>query len=87
MFNRLVELEAKYMDLSDKVNDPDIIANQSEWRKLMKEYSDITPIIEKFREYNKTKDAIEEALMMLEDNIDDDFKQLVKEELAEIKKT
>ena len=85
MFNRLVELEAKYMDLSDKVNDPDIIANQSEWRKLMKEYSDITPIIEKFREYNKTKDAIEEALMMLEDNIDDDFKQLVKEELAENK--
>ena len=85
MFNRLVELEAKYMDLSDKVNDPDIIANQSEWRKLMKEYSDITPIIEKFREYNKTKNAIEEALMMLEDNIDDDFKQLVKEELAENK--
>ena len=53
MFDRLAEIEQKYMDLADQVNDPEIIANQSQWRKLMKEYSDMTPIVEAYREYEK----------------------------------
>ena len=59
MFDRLAEIEQKYMDLADQVNDPDIIANQSQWRKLMKEYSDMTPIVEVYREYEKVKASIE----------------------------
>ena len=53
MLERLAEIEIKYTDLSEQVNDPDIIASQSEWRRLMKEYSDLTPIIEKYRQYKK----------------------------------
>ena len=85
MFDRLVEIEIKYGQLADQINDPDIIANQTEWRKLMKEYSDMTPIVEKYREYKTAKESIEESLMMLEDKLDDDFRELVKEELAENK--
>ena len=85
MFDRLAEIEQKYMDLADQVNDPDIIANQSQWRKLMKEYSDMTPIVEAYREYEKVKASIAEELELLEDKLDDDFRELVKEELAENK--
>lgn len=84
MLGRLEELEKRYIELSDKINDPDIISDNELWRKLMKEHSDITPVIEKYREYKQTMEAIEEAKEMLEDNsLDEDFRQLAKEELNE----
>ncbi|KAI4453007.1 hypothetical protein MML48_scaffold00022011 [Holotrichia oblita] len=83
MFERLEELEKKYIELSEKVNDPGIISNQNEWRLLMKEHSGLTPVVEKFREYKKVKDAVEDAKNMLEESLDDDFRQLVKDEYAE----
>lgn len=85
MFDRLAEIVSKYEDLSEQINDPDIIANQTQWRKLMKEYSDMTPIVEKYREYQGAKEGIEESLLLLEDKLEDDFRELVKEELAENK--
>ena len=85
MFDRLAESEQKYMDLADQVNDPDIIAIQGQWRKLMKEYSDMTPIVEAYREYEKVKASSAGELELLEDKLDDDFRELVKEELAENK--
>ncbi len=84
MLDRLEELEKRYIELSDKINDPDIINDNELWRKLMKEHSDITPIIEKYKEYKKTEEAVEEAKEMLDDSgLDEDFRQLVKEELGE----
>ena len=85
MLDRLAEIEIKYGQLADQINDPDVIANQTQWRKLMKEYSDMTPIVEKYREYRGAKESIEESLLMLEEKLDDDFRELVKEELAENK--
>lgn len=82
MFDRLAEIEQKYMDLADQVNDPDIIANQTEWRRLMKEYSELTPIVEKYREYRKTKAAVAEGTELLGEKLEEDFRELVKEELA-----
>lgn len=85
MLDRLQEIESKYENLGESINDPDVIANQDEWRKLMKEYSDMTPIIEKYREYKKLSEEIEDALEMLKDKLDDDFREMVKEELSENK--
>ena len=85
MLDRLAEIEIKYGQLADQINDPDVIANQTQWRKLMKEYSDMTPIVEKYREYRGAKESIEESLLLLEEKLDDDFRELVKEELAENK--
>lgn len=85
MFDRLAEIEQRYMDLTDQVNDPDIIANQAEWRRLMKEYSDLTPIVEKYREYRETKNAIAEGTELLGEKLEEDFRELVKEELSENK--
>jgi len=83
MFKRLDELEEKFVQLSDKINDPAIISDQNLWRNLMKEHSDLTPIIETYREYKKAEEAIAESNEMLNDKIDDDFRQMVKEELKE----
>lgn len=85
MFNRLEEILKKYELLSEKVSDPEVINNQTEWQKMMKEYSDLRPLVEKYKEYKSTKEAIEEANMLLEDNLEEDFRQLVKEELSENK--
>lgn len=85
MLDRLQEIKSKYENLGESINDPDVIANQDEWRKLMKEYSDMTPIIEKYREYKKLSEEIEDALEMLKDKLDDDFREMVKEELSENK--
>lgn len=85
MFDRLKEIVQKHEELAMQVNDPDVISNQEQWRKLMKDYSDMTPIVEKYKEYVFLNDAIKEELEMLNEKLDDDFKELVKEELTENK--
>lgn len=85
MFDRLAEIESKYNDLADQVNDPEMIANQSEWRKRMKEYSDMTPVMEAYQEYKKVKAAVEEGLELLNDKLDEEFRELVKEEFTQNK--
>ena len=85
MFGKMGELVSKFDHIATQISDPEIIADQDRWRKLMKEHSDLTPIIEKYKEYQQTLKEIEDALLMLDDHLDDDFKELVKEELAENK--
>jgi len=83
MFDRLDELEIKYNDLANKVNDPEVISDNNTWRVLMKEHSDLTPIIEAYREYKRLSDQIEEAKQMLNDESDEELRQLAKDELKE----
>ncbi|MCD8214994.1 MAG: peptide chain release factor 1 [Clostridiales bacterium] len=83
MFDRLEDTEKKYEDLTLKIGDPDIIADNGLWRGLMKEHSELEPIVEKYREYKGAKEAIAEAKELLSDKTDEDFRELVKEELAE----
>ena len=85
MLERLADIEKRYIDLSDKINDPEVISNNEEWRKLMKEHSDISPIVKKYREYKETEEAVEEAREMLDDS-DEEMKALAKEEFSEGRK-
>ncbi len=85
MFGKMDELVKKFEDIGLQISDPEVIADQDVWRKLMKEHSDLTPIIEKYKEYKDTLAEIDDALTMLDDHLDDDFKELVKEELAQNK--
>ncbi|MBR6401122.1 MAG: peptide chain release factor 1 [Firmicutes bacterium] len=82
MFSGIAELERKFIDLSDKINDPDIIADNAVWRKLMKEHSDLAPIIEKYGEYKKAQSDMDEAKLLLEEN-DEDIRALAKEEMSD----
>ena len=85
MFNKLAFIEQRYEELSQKISDPEIIADQNRWRKLCKENSDITPIVEKYREYKAAKETIDEANSMLLENTDKDFEELLRSEIEENK--
>ena len=82
MFDKLENVEKRYEELNKKIADPEVIANQSEWQKLMKEHADITPIVEKYREYKKAQTAEAELKEMLNDK---EMHDLAQEELNEVR--
>ena len=82
MFQKLDAVEKRYEELTQKISDPEVIANQNEWRNLMKEHAEIEPIVEKYREYKKTKQTVEDAKEMMEDP---ELKELAEAEMLEAK--
>lgn len=81
MFEKLSFLEEQFEELAKKISDPDVIADQETWRKLCKEHSDLTPIVEKYREYKQNKDTIDEAAELMNDTeTDKEFKEMLVEE-------
>ena len=80
MFDKLENVEKRYEELNEKIADPEIISNQSEWQKLMKEHADIEEIVQKYREYKKIKNSIEDLKEMLNDK---EMHDLAKTELDE----
>lgn len=82
MFQKLDAVEKRYIELTEKISDPEVIANQSEWRNLMKEHAEIEPIVEKYREYKKVKQNMEEAKEMMNEP---DLKELAEAEMLEAK--
>ena len=67
MFEKLELVEKRYDELNSQISDPEVISNQSEWQKLMKEHASIEDIVLKFREYKQAKQAMDEAKEMMED--------------------
>ncbi len=83
MFDKLENVEKRYEELNIKISDPEVIANQSEWQKLMKEHADIQEIVEKYREYKKVVNTIEELKEMLNDKEMHDLAQAEMDENKE----
>lgn len=83
MLDKLDFIVEKYNDLSFKISDPEIISNQNEWRKLMKEHADITPIVNKYKEYKEVITAIADAKEILEIEDDEEMIELAKMEISE----
>jgi len=83
VFDKLEALEERFQIVSEKISDPEVIADMDSWRKYMKENSDLTPIIEKYREYKNTKKTIADDKEMLELGEDKDLEELIKLELSE----
>lgn len=82
MFENLVTFENRFEELSMKLYDPDVVTNAELYRKLMKEQSEIEPIVTKYREYKKAENMIEEAELLLEES-DRELRALALEELAQ----
>ena len=83
MFQKLEAVEKRYEDLTKKISDPEIISNQTEWQKYMKEHAEIQDVVEKYREYKKVKEQLEEAKQMLNDPELKELAQLDYEECKE----
>ena len=86
MFDKLEELEKKLAQLQEELMNPDVVNDQNRFKRLMKEQSDITPIVEKYQEYKKAKQDEEDSLMILDEESDEEMKEMAKEELSEAKK-
>ena len=84
MFNKLNEAEKRFLSLEEELANPETVSNQQEFTKLMKEYKNLTPVIEKYREYKKTVDDMEGAKLLMEEESGEMY-DLALEEYKECK--
>ncbi|EHL14850.1 peptide chain release factor 1 [Peptoanaerobacter stomatis] len=84
MFENLSSLKDKYADLEIKIADPEIINNQEQWQKLMKEHAELSPVVSKYNEYVKATEDIKGAKDIIANETDEDLRDLAKEELSDL---
>lgn len=85
MFDKLEDIVVRFEEILQELNEPDVVNDQERFRKLMKEQNDLTPIVEAYKEYKKAKETVEESLLILEEETDEEMKELAKEELNSAK--
>ncbi|MBR5520630.1 MAG: peptide chain release factor 1 [Oscillospiraceae bacterium] len=86
MFDKLIEVKRRYEEINQLLMDPTVISDNTRYRNLMKEYKNLTPLIEKFDEYTQAKENFEEAQMMLDEGgLDPEFKEMVQMQYEESK--
>lgn len=81
MFDRLEDLILRYEEIMNQLSEPDVANDTGRFRKLMKEQSDLAPIVETYQDYKKAQQNIDDSLALLEDETDEEMRTLAKEEL------
>lgn len=85
MLEKLDFLQQKYEDIGVKISDPDVINNQSLWQKLIKEHSELEPIVAKYKEYRASEEALKEAKEILYDkSAEEELREMAKMEMDEL---
>ena len=85
MFDKLDDLLHHYEELMNTLSEPDVANDANRFRKLMKEQSDLLPIVEAYKEYKQCKSNIEDSLAILDEETDEEMRDLAKEELNDSK--
>lgn len=85
MFDRLEDLVIRYEEVMGELQEPDVANDAARLRQLMKEQSDLAPLVEAFKEYKQCKQNVEDSLLMLEEESDEEMREMAKEELNESK--
>ena len=86
MFDKLEDVLHRFEEILNELNEPTVAENQARFRALMKEQSDLTPIVEAYREYKKCNETVADSLSLLESENDDEMREMLKEELNDAKK-
>ena len=86
MFDKLEDLLHRFEEILNELNEPTVAENQARFRALMKEQSDLTPIVEAYREYKKCNETVEDSLSLLDSENDEEMREMLKEELNDAKK-
>jgi len=84
MFERLDQIEARYEELTQALASPEIVHDSAKYQKTAKAHSEITPAVEKYREYKDLKRGIAESRALLVDETDADMRAYAEEELAKL---
>ena len=87
MLNKLSEVEAKYNRILEEIADPETVNNQNKFRDLMKEQKQLTPIVEKFREYKEIEKQMKDAEELLQSETDAEMKEMAEEEFYSCKES
>lgn len=85
MFDKLEDLVAKYEELLNELNNPEIVNDQARYKKVMKEQNDLAPIVEAYKEYKQAKQDVEDSLAILDTESDEEMRELAKEEMNDAK--
>jgi peptide chain release factor 1 len=85
MFDRLEDILVRYREIEEEMLNPGIVNDQNRYRKLMKERSDLSDVAEKYMEYKEAQKSMEESLIMLDEESDEEIRELAKEELNDCK--
>jgi peptide chain release factor 1 len=86
MFDKLEDLLHRFEEILNELNEPTVTADQNRFRALMKEQSDLTPLVEAYKEYKKCNETVEDSLALLDSESDEDMREMLKEELNDAKK-
>ena len=86
MFDKLEDLVTRYEEVMSLLSEPDVASDNNRFKSLMKEQSELAPIVKAYQEYKKHKENIEDSLALLEEESDEEMRELAKEELNESKK-
>lgn len=86
MFDRLDDILIHYEELMQELNNPSVIEDQNRFRKLMKEQADLADLVETYSQYKKAKQTVEDSLALLEEESDEEMREMAKEELSDAKK-
>lgn len=86
MFDKLDDILVHYEELMQELNNPSVAEDQNRFRKLMKEQSDLSDLVETYTQYKKAKQAVEDSLLILDEENDEDMREMAKEELSDAKK-
>ena len=85
MFDKLEDILVRFDEILEELGNPDVVNDQQRFRSLMKEQNDLTPIIEAYKEYKQCKNEVNDSLSLLEDETDEEMRELAKEELTSAK--
>ncbi len=85
MFDKLEDLLIRFQEILSELSEPGVSDDQNRFRKLMKEQSDLAPIVDAYTEYKQCKQNIEDSLELLQEESDEEMRELAKEELNESK--
>lgn len=83
MFDKLEDILLRFEEIMNQLSEPDVANDNNRFRKLMKEQSDLAPIVDAYKAYKQANQNIEDSLAMLEDENDEEMRELAKEELNE----
>ena len=86
MFDKLDDMLIHYEELMRMLGDPDVTQDTKRFTKLMKEQAELAPIVEAYKQYKQAKQDVEDSLAMLEEENDEEMREMAKEELSDAKK-
>lgn len=86
MFDRLDDLLIRYEELMEELNSPSVAEDQKKFRKLMKEQADLAPLVDTYKQYKQANQDVEDSLTLLDEESDEEMREMAKEELSDAKK-